>query len=249
MGTVAVYSLKGGVGKTTIAVNLAWAAAQQSARRTLLWDLDPQGGASYLIGAPATPGISAEAIFSKSVAPSHYIRPSTVAGVDLLGAGASLRGLDRFLEDLAKKKRLARLIEGLRKDYDRIILDCPPGLHETGEQILRAADIIAVPVIPSPLAERALDEMIQTLSRLKGADGAIIPIYSMVDQRRALHRTVTDARPSWPAIPMASAVEQMGVERAPVNAFAPRSNAGQALSELWRVIEQRLSGAKPMRGH
>ena len=139
LATIAVYSLKGGVGKTTFAINLAWASATISKRKTLLWDLDPQAASSWLISADAAGRDAATAIFSKDVDIKSLIRPSTVPGIDLIAADTSLRGLDRLFFDLGKKKRLAKLIEGLGQDYDRIILDCPPGLTETSEQVLRAA--------------------------------------------------------------------------------------------------------------
>jgi len=241
MATIAVYSLKGGVGKTTLAVNLAWSSAIQSSRRTLLWDLDPQAGATFLIGDGKGSRDSAQAVFAKDVEPDKLIQPSTIERLDLLAADTSLRGLDRLFFTLDKKKRLAKLLEALGKNYDRIILDCPPGLTETSEQVMRAADVILAPVIPSPLSERALDDVVAFLDRQSGRHAPILPVYSMVDRRRALHRSATEARPDWPVIPMASVVEQMAIRRAPVGAYALSSPAGQAFSALWKGVERRLA--------
>src|SRR5437867_74895 len=151
MKSIAVYSLKGGVGKTTLAVTLGWAAATLSSRRTLLWDLDAQGAASYLLKHEQPTSEEARAVFARDVAPTKLIHPTAITRLDLLPADVSLRGLDLFLHNLGKRKRLAKLLERVGKDYDRIILDCPPGLTETSEQVLRAADLIIVPLIPSPL--------------------------------------------------------------------------------------------------
>lgn len=241
MATIAVYSLKGGVGKTTLAVNLAWASAVQSARRTLLWDLDPQGGASFLIGDGKAMKDRAEAVFAKDVEPTRLIRPSTVKGLDLLAADTSLRGLDHLFFKLDKKKRLTRLLGALHKQYDRIILDCPPGLTETSEQAMRAADLILSPVIPAPLSERALDEVVRFLDRQNGKHAPILPVYSMVDRRRGLHRDAMARKPEWPVIPMASAVEQMAVRRKPLGAYAPTSPAAQAYGQLWQGVERKLT--------
>lgn len=234
MKTVAVYSLKGGVGKTTLAVNLAWCAATLSHRRSLLWDLDPQAAASWLLGAGG--GDRAQAIFSRDVSVRKRAAPTTIERLDLIAADRSLRGLDQFLHDLAKRKRLARLLDDLA-DYDRVILDCPPGITETAEQVIRAADLVVVPVIPSPLSQRAFEEVAAHL----GGRVPLLPVHAMVDRRRTLHAAALAAEPEWLTLPMASTVESMAARRAPVGAFAPRSAAAQAFATLWREVERRLA--------
>src|SRR5437868_7529775 len=148
---IAVYNAKGGVGKTTLAVNLAWASAALSSRRTLLWDLDAQGAASYLLG--QEPGAkSARASITRDADVSDLIRPSNIAGVDVLPADESLRTLDYAFHDLGKRKRLAKIAADLSRDYNRVIIDAPPGLTDTSHQIMRASDLVVVPVIPSALS-------------------------------------------------------------------------------------------------
>ena len=244
MATIAVYSLKGGVGKTTLAVNLAWSAATQSSRQTLLWDLDPQAASSFLVSSGGQKKDMAQAVFAKDVAPQKLITSTAIERLDLLAADTSLRGLDQLFFSLGKRKRLSKLIESLDKTYDRIILDCPPGLTETSEQAMRAADLILVPVIPSPLSRRALDDVVAYLDREHGGHAPILPVFSMVDRRRLLHKQALEADPKWPVIPMASAIEQMTVHRLPVGEFAGKTTAGEAFAALWIGIERKLSRIK-----
>lgn len=240
MRSIAVYSLKGGVGKTTFAANLAWTSAR-CGRRTLLWDLDPQGGATWLLGAPPGHNEEGHAVFTGDLAPTRLVVPSATPGLDLIPADRSLRGLDRLLFGLGKKKRLAKLLERLGRSHERIVLDCPPGLTETSEQVMRAADLIVVPVIPSPLSRRALDEVIEFLDANGLRRGALLPVFNMVDRRRTMHRTALQADSKWPIVPMASAVEATSARRQPVGALAPRSPAAQALDALWKAIDRKLA--------
>lgn len=245
MAAIAIYSLKGGVGKTTLAVNLAWCAATLSARRTLLWDLDPQAASTYLLGGGKGKA-QAQAVFTKDIEPSKLAHASGIERLDLIGADASLRGLDLLFHELDKKKRLAKLLGQLDRAYDRMLLDCPPGLTETSEQVMRAADLIVVPVIPSPLSERALAEVERHLGGAgpKGANVPLMPVHSMVDRRRKLHAEALEKHPGWPVIPMASIVEAMAARRQPVGAFAGRTAGGRAFADLWQAIERCLAKQK-----
>ncbi|WP_379923420.1 ParA family protein [Erythrobacter sp. R86502] len=241
MASIAVYSVKGGVGKTTLAVNLAWCAASISRRKTLLWDLDAANGSGFLLGIDPKKKRSADSMFADGSDPERLIQPTAYTGLDLLPADESIRAIDRQLDRIGKKKRLAKLTAHLGKNYDRIIFDCPPVLNELSAQIIRAANLVIVPLPPSPLSARAFDVVVDEVRGSGKGHPPILPVLNMLDLRRTLHRQAREANPTWPAIPLASAVEQCAVERRPVGAFAPRSPASRAIAQLWTAIERKLS--------
>jgi len=241
MSVVAIYSMKGGVGKSCTAVNLAWNSAVGSARRTLLWDLDPQGAASFILKGDIKEKDRAHAMIAGNVKPGKLIKHTEIENLDLLAADVSLRSLDRLFFQISKKRHLGKLLKEMGKNYDRIILDCPPGLTETSEQVLRNADIVIVPTIPSPLSERALRDVQTFLNSAGKKHAPLLPVYTMVDRRRSIHNQGLAAKPKWPVIPMSSAVEHMTKLRKPVGSFAPRSPAAQAYARIWRGIEKRLA--------
>ena len=241
MSVVAVYSMKGGVGKSCTAVNLAWNSAAGSSRRTLLWDLDAQGAASFILQGDQMDKDRAHAMIAGKLKPAKLVRHTDIGNLDLLAADLSLRGLDRLFSQIGKRRHLGKLLKQLIKDYDRIILDCPPGLTETSEQILRNADIVVVPVIPSPLSERALFDVQSFLDRGGKKHAPLLPVYTMVDRRRTIHNEGLVRNPKWPVIPMSSAVERMTQLRQPVGGFAPGCSAARAYARIWRGIEKRLA--------
>jgi chromosome partitioning protein len=243
MATIAVYSLKGGVGKTTLATTLAWyAAAGGSARRTLLWDLDPQAAASWLLGANA-PGLNdAQSVFTRETDAAGLVRPTGIANLSVLPADRSLRDLDRLFHTLDKRKRLARLTDKLGKSWDRIVLDCPPGLTDTADQALRAATLVIVPVIPSPLARRAFEDVVRHLREEHGRIAPMLPVFNMVDRRRTLHLAALAEQPDWPVVPIASSLEAMSANAPLAGPFSITGSAGHAVALLWRGIERKLAG-------
>lgn len=245
MKVVAVFSVKGGVGKTSTAVNLAWSAAR--ARRTLLWDLDPQGGATFLTQTKPRAKADVHDLVRGRTSLRDVVRPTSDERLDVAPAHASYASLDLEL-DAAKKpgQRLDRILAPVAKRYDLAVLDCPPGMSLLSESILVAADAIVVPLVPSPLAMRALDQVTAMVGQLKRSRPEVIGFLSMVDRRKTVHRDVVAelpaARPQVRdvVVPYSTHVERMGIERAPVAAFAPRSAPALAYAQLWSVVEDSL---------
>ncbi len=246
MKVIASYNLKGGVGKTTAAVNLAYLSSL-AGHRTLLWDLDPQGAATYLMRVrPRVKGGSPKLV-SGSRPMMDAVKATDFEGLDLLPADFSYRHMDIDLNDRTSPQRtLRKLLAPLRIDYDRVILDTPPSLSLVSENVIGAADLVLVPLIPTVLSVRTFDQLVTFVAERKGHQPTIRGFFSMLDRRRTLHREIVAELPaeraqmSSVAIPSASAVEQMAVRRAPLLAFAPRSPAAVAFRQLWDEADQLL---------
>ena len=132
------------------------------------------------------------------------------------------------------------MLKDLGSDYDRIVLDCPPGLSELAEQVFRAVDVLVVPMLPSPLSMRAFEQLTDHLARNHGGAPAVVPVFNMVDRRRSLHKSVADAAPEQAAIPYASAIEAMSVHQSPIAARTPGGAAARAFNGLWATVERAL---------
>lgn len=245
MKVLATYSIKGGVGKTTMAVNLAYEAARAGAR-VVVWDLDPQGAATYLFRVRARVKGGSRRLVGGDGELAPHLRGCDVAGVDVVPADFSLRHLDLHLGAAgAARSPLATLLEPLRASYDVALVDCPPSISLTSESVFDAVDALLVPVVPADLASRTLTQLAAFLAGRPSAP-ALLPVLSMVDRRKRLHRELMTAlAAAWPAllgthVPTSSAVERMGVERAPVDAFAPASAGAVAFRRLWEELAGRL---------
>jgi cellulose biosynthesis protein BcsQ len=245
MKTVAIYNMKGGVGKTTTAVNLSYLAAA-AGKRTLLWDLDPQAASSFAFRVrPHVSGFGKKSL-ENAHALDAAIKETDYANLHLLPADFAYRKFERFLSSLGKPERLlATLLDTLGRDFDLVFLDCPAGFSLLTEGIFAAADAVLVPTIPTVLSLRTVARLIKWAGRCE-ASTRLAPFFSMVDRRKTLHRRACE----WSAahseiflsgqIPYASVVEQMAVRRMPLAAFAPREAATSAFAEVWGELQTRL---------
>ncbi len=242
MALIAVYSVKGGVGKTTLAVDMAWRSAAVSHQSTLLWDLDPQGGAGWLLGLPNNPGKRAASVFHREGKPRELVTATRYRGLSLLQSDESLRSLSLTFARIGKRKRLARIAALLAAEYPRIIIDCPPVLNEISDQVFAAADLLIVPLSPSPLSARALPMIREEILKNHPRHPPILPVLLMYDARRKLHREAhAGFAAGWPVIPMNSMIEQTASRRAPLGTFAAASEASQRLQRLWDGVEAKLA--------
>jgi cellulose biosynthesis protein BcsQ len=242
---LATYNIKGGVGKTSAAANLAYLAAREGAR-TLLWDLDPQGASTFLFRVkPKIKGGGRKLVRGRTDAAAR-IKGSDFERLDLLPADFSYRHMDLAL-DASKRptRRLAKVLAPLAPDYDYIFLDCPPSISLVSESVFEAADALLVPLVPATLSARTLAQLEEVV-----ADQAeVLVFFSMVDARKSLHREVMDALRAGDAnvlhasVPSSADVERMGSRRTVLEEFAPRGRAAQAYRDLWQEVRARLDAA------
>ena len=246
---LAVYNIKGGVGKTSTAVNLAYLAATGGAR-TLLWDLDPQAASTFLFRVKPKVRGGPRKLLRRRSDVAGSIKGTDFKLLDLLPADFRYRHMDLALDRFKRPRtRLAKVLEPLRSEYSYIFLDCPPSISLVSESVFEAADALLVPMIPATLSSRTLDQLEPLVDR-RGPQ--ILAFLSMLDLNRPLHRELLHRlRATHPstmlgaAIPVADEVERMGEERAVVASFAPTSPAARAYEALWLDVRFRLSNSLP----
>ena len=244
MKVIALYNMKGGVGKTTTAVNLSYLAAA-SGQRTLLWDLDPQAASSFAFRVrPRVAGFGRKSLQSGEEL-GAAIKETDYPNLDLLPADFAYRKLDRMLAHLGKPKRVvADLLDTLGRDYDVVFLDCPAGFSLLTEGLFAAADAMLAPTIPTVLSLRTLAQLIRWADRSDSAS-EVAAFFSMVDRRKALHRRACELASTHDIflsgqVPYASIVEQMAIRRMPLPVFASRDVATVAVAGIWAELQTRL---------
>ncbi len=173
---------------------------------------------------------------------SGAIRSTAYDNLDVLPGNASYRDLDLVLDHAKKsEQRVAKILEQVERDYDVVILDCPPGASLVADNAVFSADAVVVPLVPSPLSMRSLEQVVEFVGA-SVSKARIVGFLSMVDRRKTLHRTTVEQLP--PAqkavtdvvVPATVHVERMGTERAPIGSYAPGVEAAQAYGELWALI-------------
>lgn len=243
MKVIASYNLKGGVGKTATAVNLAYLAAQEGSR-VLICDLDPQGATSYYYRTDADRQREGQA-------PDFPVQATAFENLDQLPVDITNEMMEMFLEDNESPgNRLRDLFDSFEDKYDYIVLDCPPGISVVSESIFSAADALVIPTIPTTLSLRTLKRVVRMWEERDQSKTRLLPFFSLADLRKNMHRGVITARPNvgidylHATIPYATEVERMGTERRPVNTFADYTKAGRAYRNLWQEVKEAVNQAQ-----
>lgn len=249
MLTVALYNLKGGVGKTTTAVNLAYLAAEAK-KNTVLWDWDPQGAAGWYCGVDDS-STKALKIFSQGVPVGSLQKATPYPRLTVIPADLSLRKTDMELAGVDGPRKLIRkLVEPLSEDASILVFDCPPTLSPSIEYILSGVDLVLIPMIPSPLSLRAMRQVVDFFEDKKRKPRKIVGFFNMVDKRRSIHnQTLLNAK-YLPLdimdtyVPMDSAAERMSEFRKPLASYSRKGPAATAYRSMWREIKTLLKPVK-----
>lgn len=249
METIAFFNLKGGVGKTTSAVNIAWLAAQEGIP-TLLWDLDPQGAASWLLKSKASGKTRPKKILSGKTPIGDLVKSTDYDNLDIIPADFSMRHLDQQLAEQSEQGKdnlIAKLVKPFGESYALVVLDCPPSFSLLTEQIFDTADSLFVPIIPTHLSLRTYEQTREFFKEHKLKPKRLHAFFTMVDRRRSLHRVMLAHPPKslknnlTTPIPYAAVVERMGDYRSPLPAFDKTSPVSKAYAELWQEIKKTLA--------
>ena len=243
MPILAFYHLKGGVGKTATAVNIAYLAAQSGAD-TLLCDLDPQSSATFYFRVKPKFKAGTKGLLKGGKQVVRNIKGTDYDHLDLLPADLSHRHLALALGQVKRsKRRLQETLEPFMHDYTYLILDCPPTMTLVAENIIIAADYLLVPVVPSTLSVRSYEQLLAFVQERGSDPHKILPFFSMVQRSKKMHRTIVETTLEHDnaflksTIPYISEIEKMGLTREPVPFTTPNSPAAHAYQRLWHEIQ------------
>ncbi len=248
---IAVFNIKGGVGKTTSAVNLAYLAAS-AGNKTLLWDMDHQGAAGYFLHQDVhLKGGLKSVLKDMEQSPSkRHIADKVIAtdyeNLSLLPSDISMRLLDvKAAEARGSKKFIEKLLAPLMDEYDYIFVDCPPGLTVANESLLYAASLVLIPTIPTVLSVRMLEELRDYIKENISEPPKLRAFFTMMDGRKNMHKEIFEQlcvkrkTVIFPvAVPYSSVTEKMGLRQAPLNTYAATSRPAVAYQEIWDSLKR-----------
>ncbi len=246
MKEIAVYNIKGGVGKTATSVNLAYAAVEDR-NKVLLVDMDPQGASTFYLNTKQGHGEKLKKTFFKGKAMDEMIRQTEYENLDILPSDQRYRKLDAYLGEMKNTSKWYRkLFKPVKKDYDYVIIDCPPNVTTLAETIFENADAILVPVIPTTLSVRTYEQLKEYFRENALEETKLYPFFSMVERRKNMHNdTMERFLKAYSeciniAIPYNAEVEKMGEYKAPIVKKYPYAETSESFRALWKKVKSKI---------
>jgi len=247
-----VFNQKGGVGKTTITVNLAAVAARQG-KRVLLLDLDPQGNSSHYLLGDTVPAANAVGLFNEMLAISLYGQPpqafvteTPFAGLHLIASHPELAELMGKLESRYKMFKLREVLDTLATDYDEIWIDTPPALNFYTRSALIAASRCLIPFDCDAFSRQALYGLIDNVAEIRADHNPALQVEGIVVNQfqpraslpvRLVSELKADGLPVLDA-PLSSSVRIRESHEAasPLPWFDPRHKLTQEFEALYHTL-------------
>ena len=258
---VAITNQKGGVGKTTTAVNLSACLAKKG-QRVLLFDLDPQSNASSSLGSPSSESSLYNLLISDDNPKPDLLQDTDIKGLMVFPSSSDLAGAEVELADVFDRiGRLQRIIDFFQNDFDFIIIDCPPSLGFLTLNALNASDELLIPMQAEYFALEGLARLMKTIERISSSNdftkkpkiGGII--LTMFDTRTNLSRQVSDEVKSHVSdllyevkIPRNIRLAEAPSHGMPVITYDPFSQGAKAYFSLTEEFLVRLKNSKKERG-
>ena len=244
MRIIALYNIKGGVGKTAACINLAYLASRGEGNPVLLCDLDPQGAASFYLRIKPSKKYHAIHLIKNEGKVAKNIKGTDFENLDLLPAAFSYRKLDLLLGEIKRSKdHLREVLQNLQNEYRYIFIDCPPNITLVSENVFVAAHLLLVPVIPTTLSMLSYQKLNRFWKKHDYETAKLTAFFSMVEQRKKLHQHIisqsTGSELSFlqTQIPYSAEVEKMGLIRKPIVEYHPNAKASQAYVRLWQELK------------
>lgn len=245
MKSIAFYNLKGGVGKTAAAVNLAYLSAR-SQIPTLLWDVDPQGSTSWYFPQEKAESFKLSRLIKKKDPIGKLIQKTDFSHLDIIPSSLGMRNADIDFDNHGEATTIDHWLALLSEQYSLVIFDCAPNISQFSESIFHTVDLIYMPMIPTHLSMQTYEKVLGFFQEQNIKTKKLRPFFSMVDRRKRLHREFYENPPIKLKkqlsgfIPYASQIEQMGSFRKPVFEFAPKCAGALAYELLWEQILDQL---------